>query len=62
MRPIESSQLQIHLRVTEKKQTYYTTYGTSRKVVQGGSGRFFGWEKKEMPTKYWWKKLLKSGQ
>jgi len=52
-----SSQLQIHLRVTEKKQTYYTSYGTSRNVVQskdGGSGLFFSdGRKKEMLTKHW---------
>jgi len=33
MRPTVNSQLQIHLRVTEKKETYYTTYGTSHNVV-----------------------------
>jgi len=57
MRPTVSSQLQIHLRVTEKKQTYYTSYGTSRNVVQSKGwwfGPFFSdGRKKEMLTKHW---------
>jgi hypothetical protein len=53
------------LRVTENKQTYYTDCGTSLEVVKSKRwwvGLSFGWEKKEIPTKYWWEKLLKSGQ
>ena len=57
-----SSQLQIHLRVTEKKQTYYTSYGTSRNVVQSKGWWFgpffFGWEKKRNAHKTLVEKII----
>jgi hypothetical protein len=65
MRPIGSSQLQIYLRVTEKKQTYYTAYGTSGKVAQSKRrwvGPFFRMGEKRNDHKNWWEKLLKSCQ
>jgi hypothetical protein len=49
-------QLQIHSLVTKKKQTYYTTYGTSCNMVQSKRwwvGLFFRMGEKGNATKYW---------